>query len=147
MLDRSGTGAAVSRDFRSAFRLVAAFLGRPSSDSVLFSGIPEENLLAPDHEEVVRLAERIGLDVVEHSPRALRAGDVELPAIVLFADGDAVALLEQASSRSFRTGHSPGDIIDEDMLARRGPVRVFLFSATYINASEDAGVGDRKSVV
>lgn len=141
MLDKSTADRPAALDFRSSFRHVAAFLGRPSSDNVLFSGVPEENLVAPSHEEVVRLAERIGLDAVEHSARALKGGNIELPAIVLLEDGRALPLLEQASSRSYRTGHAAGDVIDEDVLARLGPDRVFAFAATYINASEQASVG------
>ncbi len=141
MLDKSSDGKPAVFDFRTAFRQLAAFLGRPASDNVLFSGVPDENLIDPTHEEVVRLSERIGLDVAEHSAKALRLGNVELPAIVLLADGRALPLLEHVAPNGYRIGFAMGDIMDEDTLARLRPTRVFAFAVTYINASEQASVG------
>lgn len=141
MLDRRTRDDTVRGDFRSSFRTVAAFLGRPGSDTVLFSGVPEENLIAPPHEEVERLAERIGLEVIEHAPRALLAGNVALPAIVLFEDGTALPLLEEPRARAFRTAIAEPLLVELRALSGLGIRTVFAFAATYDNTSEEASVG------
>ena len=140
MLDKRSNDA-VPADFRSSFRVIAAYLGRPSSDAVLFSGVPEENLVEPTHEEVERLAERIGLEVAEHPPRALWAGDVALPVIVLFENGGSLALIEEPRPRAWTTSIAAGEVVERDALAASRPRTVFAFSSTYLNASEEASVG------
>ena len=79
--------------FRAAFQRVAVFLGRPGSEVVLFSGVPIDEAM-PSLEDVQRLSDRIGLDVRAFGWRDLAAGNLELPAIILFNDGSAVSLLE-----------------------------------------------------
>lgn len=141
MLDKRAGHEVLPTDFRSSFQAVAAFLGRPSSETVLFSGVPEENLVAPVHEEVERLAERIGLEAAEHPVRALAAGNVPLPAIVLFEDGGALALLEEPRWRAYRTGLAAGSLIEHAALRALRPKTVFAFSVTYANSSDEASVG------
>ena len=141
MLDKSSDGKPAVHDFRSSFRKLAAFLGRPVSDNVLFSGVPAENLIDPTHEEVVRLSERIGLDAAEHPAKALKLGNIELPAIVVFPNGRALPLLEHVEPNAYRIGFAIGDVIDADTIVRLRPARVFAFTVTYINASEQASVG------
>lgn len=79
--------------FRTAFQRVAAFLGRPGSEVVLFSGVPFDEAM-PSLEDVQRLSDRVGLEVRAFGWRDLAAGNFDLPAIILFNDGSAVSLLE-----------------------------------------------------
>lgn len=128
-------------DFRESFRRIAAFLGRPTSDAVLFSGIPEENLRVPGLEEVQRLAERVGLDVEEHAPRDLPAGNVNLPAIVVCEDGRTLALLEESRPAGYVVDLTDGSRLPAKAVSELRPMVVYAFTAVYINATHEASVG------
>ncbi|OWK21970.1 hypothetical protein AJ88_13570 [Mesorhizobium amorphae CCBAU 01583] len=54
--------------FKACFSAVAAYLGRPSAETVLFAGVPiaETRIEAGD---IRHLAERIGLEVAEFNHR------------------------------------------------------------------------------
>lgn len=141
MLQKPPPALAAPTDFQTSFRRVAAILGRPTSEVVLFSGVPAENLIMPDQEEVQRLGERIGLDVQEHSPRTLAAGNVTLPAIVLFEDGSSLSLLEESRPRGYLVDLADGSTIDQKSISQLRPQTVFAFSAVYLNDSQDASFG------
>ncbi|NRG16414.1 type I secretion system permease/ATPase [Rhizobiales bacterium] len=131
--------------FRFAFREIAQFLARPSSETVLFSDTPFDEA-HPSFEDVERLAARIGLDVEEHSRRDLLSGSADLPLLVVYEDGTALALLEALPDNSIRTSLLPGSGEDEgvpliDVLSKK--IRLIVsFSVVYLNRSETAQVGE-----
>lgn len=145
VLDKRRSKETAVTDFRSSFRGVAIYLGRPSSDTVLFSGVPAENLVSPTFDEVQPLAQRIGLEVEEHSVRDLRVGNISLPAIVILEGGRALSLIEAPNASEYRvefTGEADQDgILDLNEILSHRPVAVFSFSVTYSNAAEHASVG------
>lgn len=131
--------------FRFAFREIAQFLARPSSETVLFSDTPFDEA-HPSFEDVERLAARIGLDVEEHSRRDLLTGSADLPLLVVYEDGTAHALLEALPDNSIRTSLLPGAGEEEgiplaDVLSKK--IRLIVsFSIIYLNRSETAQVGE-----
>ncbi|WP_028755431.1 type I secretion system permease/ATPase [Rhizobium leucaenae] len=130
--------------FKSAFKSVAAFYGRPSSDTVLFSGVPDEVLEAMEQDDVERLSERVGLQVLKHKERDCRLGNFDCPAIVTFAGGGVLPLLEMTENGAYVI-----DIVStgaplrltRDELAALNPQTAFAFTLFYQNASEEARVG------
>lgn len=133
------------RTFKSAFKSVAAFYGRPNSDTVLFSGVPDEILEAMELDDVERLSERVGLQVLKHKERDCRLGNFDCPAIVTFADGGVLPLLEMAADGSYVTDIAPiagtSSRLTRQELAALNPQSAFAFTLYYQNASEEARVG------
>ena len=130
------TGAS---DFKSAFTEIATWFERPSSETVLFSGFPDDALTGDDGDDVERLAERIGLIVDELSPSACLSGDFECPAIVRFQDGSARAFLwEDVRGRYVTTA---GRLFSTEDLNALKPVGGYTFSVHYANVGENASVG------
>ncbi|MGO4438122.1 type I secretion system permease/ATPase, partial [Rhizobium sp. RAF56] len=132
--------------FKAAFRSVAAFYGRPSSDTVLFSGLPDEITESLELDDVEQLAERIGLQVIRHDERDCRLGNFDCPAIIAFADGGVLPLLEVADDGSYVTdivpvAGKPLTLSPAD-LAGLKPRVAFAFTLYYQNASEEALVGN-----
>ncbi|WFU04863.1 type I secretion system permease/ATPase (plasmid) [Rhizobium sp. CB3171] len=131
--------------FKSAFKSVAAFYGRPSSDTVLFSGVPDEVLEAMEQDDVERLSERVGLQVLQHKERDCRLGNFDCPAIVTFAGGGVLPLLEIAENGSYVIDIAPTAgtplHLTRDELAALNPQVAFAFTLYYQNASEEARVG------
>ncbi|MFC5069433.1 type I secretion system permease/ATPase [Flaviflagellibacter deserti] len=89
-------------DFKSAFKNVAVFLGRPGSEVILFSDVPFNEVL-PSIEEVRRLADRIGLEVLDYGKANRVDTNSDLPAIILLRDGRALSLLERLSDGRYLT--------------------------------------------
>ncbi|EKF17344.1 type I secretion system permease/ATPase [Nitratireductor pacificus] len=135
--------------FRPAFQEIAQFLARPASDTVLFSDTPFDEL-RPSVEDIERLAARIGLDVTQHSRRELAGGGVDLPALVIFEDGSAMALLETMPDDRISTALMPAPGAEEgvalsEVLARR--IRLILsFSVIYLNSTENAEGGSAGAI-
>lgn len=141
MLDRRSDEAVVVTSFPDAFRAVSVHFGRSNSNVVLFSGVPPENLVSPKIDDLRVVSEQIGLDVSECSLRALKSSDVDLPAIILFDDGGAVALLESAGTGSYWVGGSQPNMVHADALTELHPKALFSFSLVYLNEAENASVG------
>ncbi|QRM57312.1 type I secretion system permease/ATPase [Sinorhizobium sp. BG8] len=144
------SGSRAQQTFRNAFKSIAAFYGRPSSDTVLFSGVPEEDIESAQFDDVERLAERIGLQCIHHSERDCRRGDFECPAIVMLADGSALPLLEAQEDGSFvfdlvRDVDAPPALTREELFEMK-PVGAFSFTLHYENASEDGVVGTAQEI-
>ncbi|MBB4274403.1 type I secretion system permease/ATPase [Rhizobium mongolense] len=132
--------------FKAAFKSVAAFYGRPSSDTVLFSGLPDEITESLELDDVEQMAERIGLQVIKHQERDCRLGNFDCPAIVCFADGGVLPLLEVAEDGSYLTdivpiAGTPIRLTPEQLVALK-PAMAFAFTLYYQNASEEALVGN-----
>ncbi|PTM91469.1 type I secretion system permease/ATPase [Mycoplana dimorpha] len=133
------------QSFKTAFKTVAAFYGRPSSDTVLYSGLPDEITESLDFNDVQQMAERVGLQVIQHSERDCRTGNFDCPAIVVFREGGVLPLLEVLPDGSYVTELAPIAGVPLTLspaeLARRGAVAAFAFTLFYENASEEALVG------
>src|SRR5688500_17496389 len=80
-------------DFKTAFREIVVHLGHSGSEIILFSDVPFD-AEAPSVEEIERLAERAGLEVLESGDARLLNRNFDLPALIVFNDGTALALLE-----------------------------------------------------
>jgi ATP-binding cassette subfamily C protein LapB len=136
---------AVDTGFAAAFTEVASFLGRPNSRTVLFAGVPPEDMVQPSGDTVERLADNVGLSVIMHDRGDLVAGRVAMPAVVCFKDGSAVAMLEDTEQgRVAAAMPRPGEPASTTSLhavLRRDIAAVFAFSATYRNDSEGDVVG------
>lgn len=153
-IDRAIELPAAATDFRSAFRTVAAYLGRPSSETVLFSGVPDTDLDPPDFDAVERLARRIGLSTVLRSRGDLRAGNVDFPALAVFSDGLALPLLEERSDAGpegaivcgFAEPGQRQPTITAGELLRRQPDAILCLSVVYGNTSEEATVGEAAEI-
>ncbi len=138
-------GSSADTGFKPAFAAVAGFLGRPNSYTVLFAGVPDGDLSPPDPDAVERAANRIGLAVRTHGRADLAAGNVDLPAIVVFLDGTATALLEETPEGRIATGARRTDgapaVVSRGEVLRADIARIFAFSAVYRNDSETETVG------
>jgi len=145
VLDINRSAEIGAADFRAAFQIVCAYLGRPSSQTVLFSGIPDSELDQPDFDSVDRLARRLGLSVQAGSRSSLKAGNIDFPAIALFADGSAQALLERTPEGGIVSGltgsNEHATVLSVETLLGRELVAIFCFSLVYGNAAEDPTVG------
>lgn len=127
--------------FKACFSAIAAFLGRPSAETVLFAGVPLSDARI-EIDEIRHLAERIGLDAKAFTARDFRAGRVDLPAI-LFRTGRApVALLFEepdgfatAPQEDGRTTIAAAELQDDSIAGGAS------FSITYANTAEEMNVG------
>lgn len=143
-IDRAIETPSAATDFKSAFQTLAAFLGRPSSETVLFSGVPDTDLDPPDFDAVERLSRRIGLSVVLRTRGDMRAGNVDYPALAVFADGLTLALLEEKPEGIVcgfaEAGERLPTITAAELLLKQ-PQSILCFSVVYGNSSEEATVG------
>ncbi|MDO9418473.1 type I secretion system permease/ATPase [Pararhizobium sp.] len=140
------TDAIPLRSFKTAFKSVAKYYGRPTSDTVLFSGLPDELTESLELDDVERIAERIGLQVRKIEERDCRVGNFDCPAVVLLPEGRVLALLDRDDNGAYlldmvsKTGEAirlPGD-----KLTSFKPLAAFAFSVYYVNATEEAQVGN-----
>ncbi len=142
-LDETETTPLLS--FKAAFKSVASFYGRPSSDMVLFSGIPDEISESLDLADVEHLAQRVGLEVIRRNEREVREGNFDCPAIVVFSNGGVLPLLEVDADGRYATDLSgpagQTQAIAHEDLVRLRPSYAFSFTLFYRNASEEALVG------
>nr|WP_309402670.1 type I secretion system permease/ATPase [Aminobacter niigataensis]WMD00573.1 type I secretion system permease/ATPase [Aminobacter niigataensis] len=130
--------------FKSCFSAVAAFLGRPSAETVLFAGVPfsEERI---EVQEIRHLAERIGLETIEFAHRDFMRGRFDLPAIIFRPSRLPIAVLaEQGDGAEFLTGPQEDGrtSISRAELASVPILGGVGFSITYANTAEDMSVGN-----
>ncbi|WP_105439699.1 type I secretion system permease/ATPase [Neorhizobium sp. T25_13] len=133
------------RTFKTAFRSVASFYGRPTSDIVLFSGLPDEISESLELDDVEHLAQRIGLEVIRHGERECREGNFDCPAIVVFENGGVLPLLETDADGNYITdlvpaSGNPVKLTRQELVALK-PSFGFAFTLYYQNASDTASVG------
>lgn len=134
--------------FKSCFSAVAAFLGRPSAETVLFSGVPisEERI---EVQEIRHLAERIGLETTEFTHRDFTRGRFDLPAIIFRPNRLPIAILaEQSDGADFLTGPQEDG---RTSISRAELTAVPIsggvgFSITYANTAEDMSVGNAAKI-
>jgi ATP-binding cassette subfamily C protein LapB len=133
------------RTFKTAFRSVASFYGRPTSDIVLFSGLPDEISESLELDDVEHLAQRIGLEVIRHGERECREGNFDCPAIIVFENGGVLPLLETDADGNYVTdlvpaSGNPVKLTRQELVALK-PSFGFAFTLYYQNASDNASVG------
>ncbi|GAA4126737.1 type I secretion system permease/ATPase [Aminobacter aganoensis] len=129
--------------FKSCFSAVAAYLGRPSAETVLFSGVPI-SATRIEVQEIRHLAERIGLETQEFEHRDFVRGRFDLPAIVFRPNRLPIAILaEQRDGAEFLTGPQEDGRTSISRAELMGvPITGGVgFSITYANAAEDMTVG------
>ncbi|WP_246272865.1 type I secretion system permease/ATPase [Oricola thermophila] len=136
----------MAESFDACFISLARFFGRPSSPTVLFSGIPlPDRDIGP--EDVERVAERIGLRVEEMAPGAVAAGKLQFPAIAEFSDGGFLFLdgenwpqgrIDPTDRKAMRAAIQ--------WLTKRGLRRVYMFSVVYLNTAERRELGGSQDI-
>ncbi|WP_395446397.1 type I secretion system permease/ATPase (plasmid) [Aminobacter sp. UC22_36] len=134
--------------FKSCFSAVAAFLGRPSAETVLFSGVPisEDRI---EVQEIRHLAERIGLETTEFAHRDFMRGRFDLPAIIFRPNRLPIAILaEQSDGADFLTGPQEDG---RTSISRTELTTVPIsggvgFSITYANTAEGMNVGNAAKI-
>jgi len=142
LIEPAGPRARLS--FRASFKAVATFYGRPSSDTVLFSGLPDEIVESLELDDVEHVAERIGLQVLRIGERAIRENDFDCPAIVVLKDGGTLPLLEVSDDGIYtldiREGTASARLSHEELMAL-APEFGFGFTMFYRNDTEEAVIG------
>ncbi|WP_269930741.1 type I secretion system permease/ATPase [Aminobacter sp. HY435] len=134
--------------FKSCFSAVAAYLGRPSAETVLFSGVPISETRI-EVQEIRHLAERIGLETREFNHRDFMRGRFDLPAIVFRPNRLPIAILaEQNEGTAFLTGPQEDGrtAISRDELAASPISGGVGFSITYANTAEEMNVGNAAKI-
>lgn len=132
-----GASTASKAGFVSAFQAIAAYFGRPNSETVLFSGYPID-VASPTFEQIDRAAARCGLDVVQSPRKITKLSKSDLPALILLSDGGAIALLEETGRGRYTTADT--EITRREL--KNAPVEMVLsFSAIYMNNGERADIG------
>ncbi|MBU0737751.1 MAG: type I secretion system permease/ATPase [Alphaproteobacteria bacterium] len=147
LIEPAGPRARLS--FRASFKAVATFYGRPSSDTVLFSGLPDEIVESLELDDVEHVAERIGLQVMRIGERAIRENDFDCPAIVVLKDGGTLPLLEVSEDGVYtldiREGAASVRLTHQELMAL-GPEFLFAFTLFYRNDSENAHIGSADEI-
>ncbi|MFN7089558.1 MAG: type I secretion system permease/ATPase [Allorhizobium sp.] len=147
LIEPAGPRARLS--FRASFKAVATFYGRPSSDTVLFSGLPDEIVESLELDDVEHVAERIGLQVIRVGERAIRENDFDCPAIVVLKDGGTLPLLEVSDDGVYtldiREGIASARLTHQELMAL-GPEFLFAFTLFYRNDTEDARIGSADEI-
>lgn len=145
--ESAGTRARLS--FRASFKAVATYYGRPSSDTVLFSGLPDEIVESLELDDVEHVAERIGLQVIQIGERAIRENDFDCPAIVVLKDGGTLPLLEVTDDGVYtldvRDATTSTRLTHQELMAL-APDFGFGFTLYYRNDSEEALVGSADEI-
>lgn len=122
---------------------IAAYLGRPSAETVLFSGVPLSNDRI-EIDEIRNLAERIGLEVKQFDRRDFARGRFDLPAIIFRTNMAPIALLAEAPEVNGYLTAPQSDgrtaIARAELLGQQFDAGV-SYSISYLNDAEDMNVG------
>lgn len=129
-------------NFREAFREISLYFERSGSETVLFAGIPDDQLATPDIEAVREVSDRIGLEVAERSIEDICGGNANYPALLQTRSGAFIAVRgrdHQGRLLSMRAGEeaTPIDIDSEDAEPLHGIA--FDFKRHYLNHQEELG--------
>lgn len=133
--------------FKACFSAVAAYLGRPSAETVLFAGVPLAETRI-DIDAIRHLAERVGLEITEFSQRDFVRGRIDLPAIVFRVSQLPVALLADGEAGEYFTAPQEDGRtrISRSELANSYISGGASFSITYANATEAMSVGSAPKI-
>lgn len=132
--------------FVLSIQQIAGYFGRPSSQTVLFSGVPLDAPV-PSIPQIQAVAKRIGLEAEAHAKIPGKIEKSHLPAIVFPENGDPIALLEMRDDRTFSISLNmgfEGKTISEEALNLARPLVFVTFSTIYINSAfrKDVGVAE-----
>lgn len=142
VVDKSRIGTTGS--FRAAFKAIAAYFGRPTSETVLFSGFPDDVIDSMEENDVERMSERIGLQVDKKSEGDCRRGNFDCPAVLVTETGRCIIIYGWDGSNYTVDLFEPSNQqrqISREQFQRLKPVMGFAFSMYYANDSEEALVG------
>ena len=134
--------------FRSSFRAIAAYLGRPSAETVLFEGVPLSSARI-EFDEIRHLAERIGLEVARFDHRSFWRGRFDLPALVFRKNLPPVALLEEKKDGAeYLTGPQEDGrtSLTKNELLQSYIAAGVSFSITYADPSDAMSVGHAEKI-
>lgn len=135
----------ICQTFRAAFRCVAGYYGRATSDTLLFSGLPDEIVESLDPDDVELIAERIGLQTVVLSERDCREGNFDCPAVLTLENEGCLLLTNRNEFGLLTVGGAPSSapeqVVTPDEVVALRPIGGFAFTQYYENAGEDAAVG------
>ncbi|ESY82308.1 MAG: type I secretion system permease/ATPase [Mesorhizobium sp.] len=133
--------------FKACFSAVAAYLGRPSAETVLFAGVPLSDTRV-EVDEIRNLAERIGLEARAFGHRDFLRGRIDLPAIVFRVSQLPVALLAEEEGGDYFTAPQEDGrtAISRSELAASYISGGVSFSITYANATEAMSIGSAPKI-
>ncbi len=146
--EHEGPDDVVGSDFSSAFQAVAAYFDRPTSETVLLSGVPID-IDKPSYEDIERIAVRIGLETKLLRPHSELISAANLPVLVFTRSQGVLALLEETEPGIFSIGslHKSGhEQISLDQLDQLKSDQIVSFSTIYLNEGERAIVGGAKTI-
>lgn len=130
-------------NFNEAFREISVHFERSGSTTVLYSGIPDDQLEAADIETVREVSNRIGIDVAKLHIADLFGGNANFPALVRTQAGRFIPVFAVNDDGTFVCKGSTGDTAPEsiDLRGRATDLdpTVLDFKKVYFNDSEDAG--------
>ncbi|TPJ32946.1 type I secretion system permease/ATPase [Mesorhizobium sp. B2-3-13] len=133
--------------FKACFSAVAAYLGRPSAETVLFAGVPISDTRI-EVTEIRHLAERIGLETHEFNHRDFLRGRLDLPAILFRVSQLPIALLAEIDGDGYLTAPQEDGrtTVGKSELAASYISGGVSFSITYANATEGMKVGSAQQI-
>ncbi|MDP2121214.1 MAG: type I secretion system permease/ATPase [Hoeflea sp.] len=129
--------------FSEAFREISTYFERSGSATVLFFGVPDDQLESADIETVREVANRIGLDVATIHLADLFSGNANLPALVKTVDGAFIAVFGLRDDGSFlckrEASEAAPETIDLRRIASDLDATVLDFKKHYFNNKEEIG--------
>ena len=132
-------------NFQEAFKSIANFHERSSSETVLFSGTHPGDLVAPSADTIERLARNVGLWSHDTNVGNLLNGNDELPALLEVSDGNFVALLNQTDTGDVEcvgwNGNSKCCLLPTTVLGSLSNRSVYSLSRVYMNDSAETEIG------
>ncbi|MEO5759607.1 MAG: type I secretion system permease/ATPase [Mesorhizobium sp.] len=133
--------------FKLCLSAIAAYLGRPSAETVLFAGVPISETRI-EVNEIRHIAERIGLEVSEFNHRDFLRGKVDLPAMLFRVSQLPIALLAETSAGEYLTAPQEDGrtTIGRSELAASYISGGVSFSITYANATEEMKIGSAQKI-
>ncbi|MCY0093652.1 type I secretion system permease/ATPase [Hoeflea ulvae] len=130
-------------NFNEAFRQISIHFERSGSSTVLFSGIPDDQIDDPDFETVREVANRIGLEVEELQLSELFGGNANLPVLVRTLSGGYISVFSDNEDGTYQCRQSTGDtgLARLDLRARAADLdpKALDFRRHYFNNSEEIG--------
>ncbi|MEP1441915.1 MAG: type I secretion system permease/ATPase [Hyphomicrobiales bacterium] len=131
--------------FKTAFRAISSYFERPNSDTVLFSGVADDDLITPTDDTLQSLSRRIGLECSNKSVEQLLSGNVDLPGVLRLENNSFIAILNETENGSFlcfteEAARVPVHL-SRDKLSQLKGAEFYSFSKTYLNNREHSQVG------
>jgi len=129
--------------FSEAFQEISVYFERSGSGTVLFSGIPDDQVDDPDIETVREVSNRIGLDVAEVRISELFGGNANFPVLARTLTGKFLPVFSRNDDGTYLCKETAGEsgLISLDLRGREdGLDRTVLdFKKHYFNNKEEIG--------